>query len=278
MAQSQRNNGFDQQGKSTILPRFAANLTTLYCEVPFLERFALAAEAGFKAVECQFPYQADAGDIASALQANDLQLVLHNMPAGDWQAGERGVGALFGRQDEFRSGVTRAIDYATALDCRQINCLSGIAPAGADLGELRQCFLENLRYAANRLGEAGIRLLIEPINSRDVPGFFLDSVELAAEILDDVGSDNLFIQYDLYHRQRSGGELIETFKTFRKRIAHIQIADTPGRHEPGTGEINFANIFAALDRAGYDGWIGCEYFPKAGTADGLGWLTGYQQA
>ena len=256
------------------MPRFAANLSTLFAEVPFLDRFALAREAGFSAVECQFPYMSDKGEIAAVLEANELSMVLHNMPPGDRDAGERGIGAVPGRASEFRAGVDAAIEYARALDCPQVNCLAGVTPPGAGRRQLRSFFVENLKFAAERLGEAGIRLLIEPINTKDVPGFFLDSVELANELVDEVGSTNLFIQYDLYHRQRDGGDLIGTFCDLKHRIAHIQIADVPGRHEPGTGEIDFAEVFAALDRAGYDGWIGCEYFPIAGTFAGLGWTDG----
>lgn len=256
------------------MPRFAANLSTLFTEVPFLERFTLAGQAGFKAVECQFPYEAKISDIVSALDANDLKMVLLNIPPGDWNAGERGIGALPGRRVEFRTGVNKAIEYATALGCRRVNCLAGITPTGVDARQLRHCYLENLIYAADRLGEAGIRLLIEPINTKDVPGFFLDSVELASDLIDEADNANLYIQYDLYHRQRGGGGLIKTFRKFQHLIAHIQIADAPGRHEPGTGEIDFESVFNALDEAGYKGWIGCEYFPASGTNAGLGWMKG----
>lgn len=257
------------------MPRFAANLSTLFTEVPFLERFAAAKQAGFSAVECQFPYEAAIDEIARVLETNDLELVLHNLPPGDWDAGDRGIAIFAGRRDEFRSGVQTAIEYATALGCEQINCLSGIAPAGQDAALLRRTFVENLKFAADELANAGIRLLIEPINAFDAPGFFLDNVEMANAITDEVASPNLFIQYDLYHRQRSGGELIGTYLKYKDRFSHIQIADTPGRHEPGTGEINYPNIFNGLDEAGYDGWIGCEYFPEAGTVEGLGWIDGH---
>lgn len=254
------------------MPRFAANLSTLFTEVPFLERFALAKSAGFSAVECQFPYSAEVADIIAALAENDLQMVLHNMPPGDWDAGERGIAILPGREDEFRAGVVRAVDYAGALGCRQINCLSGIEPEDADSSTLRTTFAENLKFAADALEKADIRLLVEPINAIDVPGFFLHRLEMAQELIEDVGSGNLFIQYDLYHRARGGGELIESFLQFKNHISHIQIADVPGRHEPGTGQIDFPAVFATLDAEGYGGWVGCEYFPEAATVEGLGWM------
>lgn len=254
------------------MPRFAANISTLFTELPFLERFEAARQAGFSAVECQFPYEAVIDEIARVLEANELELVLHNLPPGDWAAGDRGIAIFAGRSDEFRSGVQTAIDYATVLGCKQINCLAGIAPLEHDVRLLSRTLVDNLKFAADELARAGIRLLIEPINRFDAPGFFLDRVEMASDVIDEVGSPNLFIQYDLYHRQRSGGELIDTYLKYQDRISHIQIADTPGRHEPGTGEINYPNIFAALDTAGYDGWIGCEYFPQSNTVEGLGWL------
>ncbi len=254
------------------MPKFAANLTMLFNEAPFLDRFALAAKAGFTAVEYLFPYDFDASALKAALDVNGLTQVLHNLPAGNWAGGERGIAVLPDRIDEFRRGVASAIDYATALGCTQINCLSGIAPVGVSDAVLRATFVANLRLAAAELGKHGIRLLIEPINRFDIPGFYLNTVEQAASIIKEVGSDNLFIQYDLYHQQRTEGELIGTFKKHQAQIAHVQLADNPGRNEPGTGEINYPFVFEALDAAGYDGFIGCEYKPRATTADGLGWL------
>jgi hydroxypyruvate isomerase len=254
------------------MPRFAANLTMLFNEVPFLDRFALAAKAGFTAVEYLFPYDFDRKVLRSALDDHGLTQVLHNLPAGDWAGGERGIAVLPDRVDEFRSGVASAIDYATALGCSQINCLSGIAPSGLSDAVLRATFVANLKLAANELGRHGIRLLIEPINRFDIPGFYLNTVDQAASIIEEVGSDNLFIQYDLYHQQRTEGELIGTFRKHQDRIAHIQLADNPGRNEPGTGEINYPFIFKALDAAGYDGFIGCEYKPRTTTSEGLDWL------
>lgn len=254
------------------MPRFAANLTMLYNEAPFLERFALAAASGFKAVEFLFPYAWSAEELRQRLDAAGLQLVLHNLPAGDWDAGERGIACLPDRVAEFREGVGRAIAYATTLGVKQVNCLAGKAPAGADPALLRRTLVDNLRYAAAEFERAGLRLLMEPINHFDIPGFFVNRTEQAISILDEVGAANAFVQYDIYHAQREEGELAATIEKYLPRIAHIQLADNPGRHEPGTGEINYDFLFAHLDRLGYTGWIGCEYKPATTTAAGLGWL------
>ncbi len=254
------------------MPRFAANLTMLFNEVPFLDRFEAAAKAGFKAVEFLFPYDFKAEDIKSRLTANGLQLVLHNLPAGDWGAGERGIACLPDRKGEFRDGVGRAIDYAKALGVGQLNCLAGKAPAGAEAAKLRATFVENLGYAATELKRAGLRLLIEPINTYDIPGFYLNRTAQAIEILDEVRADNAFVQYDIYHAQRMEGELANTISKHFARIGHIQLADNPGRNEPGTGEINYDFLFRHLDKLGYAGWIGCEYKPATTTVEGLGWL------
>lgn len=253
------------------MPRFAANLTMMFTEVPFLDRFERAARAGFEAVEFLFPYAFEAVQIRQRLDDNGLQLVLHNLPAGDWDAGERGIACLPDRQAEFRAGVARAIGYAQALGVGQLNCLAGKAPAGVDAGLLRATFVENLAFAARELKGAGLRLLIEPINTYDIPGFFLNRTDQAADILQEVGADNAFIQYDIYHAQRMEGELAATMLKHLARIGHIQLADNPGRNEPGTGEINYPFLFAHLDRIGYGGWIGCEYKPATTTEAGLGW-------
>jgi hydroxypyruvate isomerase len=255
------------------MPKFAANLTMLFNEAPFLERFELAAKAGFKAVEFLFPYAYDAKDLRARLDANGLQLVLHNLPAGDWDAGERGIACHPDRVAEFRSGVGRAIEYAKALGVGQLNCLAGKAPAGVDDATLRRTFVDNLRFAAAALKKEGLKLLVEPINTYDIPGFYLNRTAQAAAILDEVGADNAYIQYDLYHAQRMEGELAATFDKYQARIAHVQLADNPGRHEPGTGEINYGFLFAHLDKKGYAGWIGCEYKPATTTVAGLGWIT-----
>ena len=254
------------------MPRFAANLTMLFNEAPFLDRFERAAKAGFDAVEFLFPYAHPAAEIKSRLDANGLKLVLHNLPAGDWDAGERGIACLPDRVDEFRDGVAKAIDYAKALGAPQVNCLAGKIPMGASDATLRQTFVANLRYAAAELKKVGIRLLIEPINTYDIPGFYLSRTEQAIAIIEEVGSSNLFVQYDIYHAQRMEGELAATIAKHLARIGHVQLADNPGRNEPGTGEINYPFLFAHLDRIGYAGHIGCEYKPAAGTEAGLSWL------
>jgi len=253
------------------MPRFAANLTMLFNDVPFLGRFERAAKAGFTAVEFLLPYAFPAAEIASRLQANDLTLVLHNLPAGDWDAGERGIACLADRTDEFREGVARGVTYAAALGVGQLNCLAGKVPVGASEATLRQTFVANVKYAAAELKKAGLKLLIEPINTYDIPGFYLNRTAQAISILDEVGADNAFVQYDIYHAQRMEGELAATMQKHLARIAHIQLADNPGRHEPGCGEINYEFLFAHLDRIGYTGWIGCEYTPAALTEAGLGW-------
>jgi hydroxypyruvate isomerase len=254
------------------MPKFAANLTMLFNEVPFLDRFEAAAKAGFKAVEFLFPYAYPIAELQQRLKAHDLKLVLHNLPAGDWDAGERGVACHPDRVDEFRAGVARGIEYGTALGVPHLNCLAGKAPAGVDEGTLRRTFVANLRFAAALLKRAKLNLLIEPINRFDIPGFYLNYTGQALSILDDVGADNAFVQYDIYHAQRMEGELANTMSQHLARIGHIQLADNPGRNEPGSGEINYAFLFKHLDRIGYKGWVGCEYKPAARTEDGLGWM------
>ena len=254
------------------MPKFAANLTMLFTEHPFLERFQAAAEAGLKGVEYLFPYDFPKETLAAALKTHGLTQVLHNLPAGDWAAGERGIAALPERVAEFRSGVDRAIEYATALGCPQVNCLAGIVPVGACQSTARETFVDNLRFAAEKFQQAGIKLLIEPINTYDIPGFFLNRTAQALAIIDEVASDNLSLQYDIYHAQRMEGELGNTIAKNLPRIAHMQLADNPGRNEPGTGEINYPWLFRHIDKLGYAGWIGCEYKPATGTRDGLGWI------
>jgi hydroxypyruvate isomerase len=253
------------------MPRFAANLTMLFTEVPFLDRFERAALAGFKAVEFLFPYAHPAEEIRRRLDEHQLTLVLHNLPAGDWDAGERGIACLPDRVDEFRAGVAKAITYAKALGVTQLNCLAGKAPAGVDPAVLSRTLVENLRFAAAALRLADLKLLLEPINTVDIPGFFVSRTVEALAIIDEVGADNLFLQYDLYHAQRMEGELAATLEKHLARIAHVQLADNPGRHEPGTGEINYPFLFAHLDRIGYRGWVGCEYKPATTTEAGLHW-------
>jgi hydroxypyruvate isomerase len=254
------------------MPRFAANLSMLFTEVAFLERFERAAAAGFQAVEFLFPYAWPAAQIRELLDRHGLQLVLHNLPAGDWDAGERGIACLPDRVQEFRTGVATALQYAEVLGVGQLNCLAGKAPAGADPALLRATLVDNLRFAAAELGKAGLKLLVEPINTFDIPGFFVNRTQQALDILDEVGAANAFVQYDIYHAQRMEGELASTLQKHLARIAHVQLADNPGRNEPGTGEICYPFLFEHLDRIGYQGWIGCEYKPAAGTEAGLGWL------
>lgn len=253
------------------MPKFAANLTMLYNEAPFLDRFALAARDGFQAVEFLFPYAFDAVEIRRRLDDHGLQLVLHNLPAGDWDAGERGIAILPERVAEFRAGVARGIEYARALGVGQLNCLAGKRPEGIEDVVLRRTLVENLRHAAAELKAVGLKLLVEPINHHDIPGFYLNYTAQTLALLDEVGADNAFLQYDIYHAQRMEGELAATLQQQLARIAHIQLADNPGRHEPGSGEINYAFVFAHLDRIGYDGWIGCEYKPARDTSGGLDW-------
>jgi hydroxypyruvate isomerase len=254
------------------MPKFAANLSMLFTEEDFLDRFEAAAQAGFQGVEYLFPYDYDPEQIKERLEANGLTQVLFNLPAGDWGAGERGIGCHPDRVEEFREGVDRAIEYAKTLGCRQVNCLAGIKPAGVSDDEARQTLVENLRFAADKLAQEDILLIAEPINTRDIPGFFLNRTEQALVLFDEVGSDNLKLQYDIYHMQIMEGDLAPTIEKHFNRIAHVQLADNPGRHEPGTGEINYPFLFGQLDRLGYDGWIGCEYTPATTTREGLGWL------
>ena len=256
------------------MPRLAANLSMLFTELPFLERFAAARAAGFTAVEYLFPYEFPKEELAARLRAHGLKQVLHNLPAGDWTAGERGIACHPGRVDEFRAGVDRAILYAHALDCGQLNCLAGKVPGGVTREQAHATFAANLKYAAATLRPEGIRLLIEPINSWDIPGFFLTRTEQAIAILEEVASDNLYLQYDVYHAQRMEGELAATLQRYLPQIAHIQVADNPGRNEPGTGEINYGFLFRQLDALGWRGYVGCEYRPRTTTLEGLDWITG----
>lgn len=256
------------------MPKFAANLTMLFNELPFLDRFAAAAQAGFKAVEFMFPYDYEAATINDALQANNLTLVLHNLPAGNWAGGERGIACAPARISEFREGVAKAIAYATALKCQQLNCLAGIVQPG-DEATARATLVENLGFAAAALQKAGLNLLLEPVNTQDIPGFFINRTAQALALINEVAAPNLALQYDIYHSQIMEGNLARTIETNLAAIGHIQLADNPGRHEPGTGEINYHYLFKKLDELGYTGWVGCEYKPKAATLEGLGWLAAH---
>lgn len=256
--------------------QLAANLSMLFNEVDFLDRFEAAAKAGFKGVEYLSPYEFEVDEIADRLKGNGLKQVLFNTPAGDWNAGERGTACNPGRIDEFREGVVKAIDYAKTLDCSQLHCMAGLTPEGADAAELRKTYVENLRFAAGEMEKAGIKCLMEMINTRDMPGFYLNTSAQAEEIMAEVASDNLYIQYDIYHMQIMEGDLSPTMERLLPKIAHMQLADTPGRNEPGTGEINYSFLLGHIDRIGYTGWIGCEYKPASTTVEGLGWMDPYK--
>ncbi len=258
------------------MPRFAANLTMMFNEVDFTERFGTAARAGFRGVEYLFPYSHEANRLADLLAQHDLTQVLFNLPAGDWLAGERGIACLPDRTGEFRDGIGKAAEYASLLGCRQLNCLAGILPAVVPIARAHETFVSNVAAAAAELERQGIRLLIEPINTRDFPGFFLNRTQQALDIIAESGSNNLGLQYDVYHMQIMEGDLAWTIEKNLGSIRHIQIADNPGRHEPGTGEIHYPFLFSHLDRLGYTGWVGCEYKPAAGTEAGLAWLRPYQ--
>jgi hydroxypyruvate isomerase len=253
--------------------RFNANITQLYTEHPMLERFGAAARDGFKGIEMRSPFEHSTAEIAAELDRHGLEMVLFNFPAGDWGKGERGIACLPGREAEFRDSLALSIEYATALKCPRLNCLAGLTPAGVSHEEVEATLVANLRHAAEVLAGHGIRLQLEAINTRDNPGGFVSTTAQYERIAAQVAHDNLYLQYDFYHMQVMQGDLIPTFGRLMPRISHVQVADNPGRHEPGTGEINYRFIFAELERLGYDGWIGCEYIPAGKTSDGLGWMT-----
>ncbi|MDG5501122.1 hydroxypyruvate isomerase [Marinobacter sp. BGYM27] len=255
------------------MPRFAANLSMLFTELPFLERFSAARAAGFSGVEYLFPYEWPPQELAALLKENDLVQVLFNLPPGDWDAGERGIACLPDRVDEFRQGVEKAIAYAKALGCHQLNCLAGLKPATVSDEQARDTLIANLVWAADRLEPHGITLMVEAINSRiDMPGFFMDTSRRVLDVIRATRRDNIKLQYDLYHMQIMEGDLIRTLTAALESVGHIQIADNPGRHEPGTGEIAFANIFKVLDDLGYAGWVSAEYRPSGLTRDSLDWM------
>jgi hydroxypyruvate isomerase len=258
------------------MPKLAANVSLLFPELPFAERFAAAAKAGFRYVEYQFPYPfGTAKEIAQRVKDAGLEVVLHNLPAGDAAKGDRGIGCQPSRVGEFREGVDRAIEYAKAVGCPRMNTLAGIAPEGVAREKARETFIDNLRYAAGKLKDAGLTLLTEPCNPRTIPGFFLNTSKDGIAAIDAAGADNLKLQYDVFHMQIVEGDLAKTIERLLPRIGHIQIADVPDRHEPGSGEINFPWLLKEIDRLGYGGWIGAEYIPAGDTVQGLKWAAPY---
>lgn len=258
------------------MPRLAANLSLLFRQLPFLDRFAAARKAGFRYVEYQFPYPFGAAtEVAGAARAAGVEVVLHNLPAGDAAKGDRGIACQPGRVGEFREGVDRAIEYANAAGCPRLNALAGIPSQESGREIAKQTLIENLRYAAGKLKAAGLTLLTEPCNPRTIPGFLLNSSKEGIEVIDAAGADNLLLQYDVFHMQIVEGDLARTIERLLPRIGHIQIADVPERNEPGTGEINFPWLLAKIDALGYRGWIGAEYLPKGDTVEGLKWAAPY---
>lgn len=254
------------------MPKFAANLSMMFNEVPFPERFAAAARAGFTAVEFLFPYDYSVADVTRWLKENQLKSALFNLPPGDWAAGERGIASLPGREDEFLAGVDKALEYALSLGTPTLHAMAGLLPAGADREEHRATYIDNLGLAAKKLAAHGLTLVIEPINTRDMPGYFLNTQAEGHAIREEVGAPNLKVQMDFYHAQIMEGDLSMTFRKYFGQIGHIQIASVPARHEPDEGEVNYAHLFRLLDETGYAGYVGCEYRPRGKTEDGLGWL------
>lgn len=256
------------------MPKFAANLSMMYQEYAFLDRFAAAARDGFEAVEYLFPYEHAVRELDVRLRDHGLQQVLFNAPPGDWKAGERGIACLPGRTPEFREAIARALDYAHALRCPRVHVMAGLAPAGTPREALRAIFVERLHFAAEAATKAGVTMLIEPINQRDIPGFFLNRQDEAHAIVAEVGSPHLKVQMDLYHCQIVEGDVATKVRRYvpTGNVGHVQIAGVPERQEPDVGEVHYPYLFDVLDAAGYDGWVGCEYRPRAGTSAGLGWL------
>lgn len=254
------------------MPKFSVNLTILFTEHPFLERFAACKDAGFRYVEYLFPYDYPAEVLTEQLENNGLKQVLFNLPAGDWESGDRGIAADPGRVEEFPGGVDRAVEYARALKVQRINCLVGRRVEGASHDDQWRVLVRNLRHAAIRLAQENGILLVEPINTYDIPGFFLSTSRDGFRLLEEVGADNVKLQYDVYHMQMMEGNLVKTIEENLPRIGHIQIADCPGRHQPGTGEIDFRFLLEELDRMGYDGYVGLEYIPVPDTLSSLEWM------
>jgi hydroxypyruvate isomerase len=257
------------------MPYFNANLSMMFNEVGFLERFGAAAKAGFRGVEFLFPYEFPAAQIREQLDRHKLQMILFNMPPGDWAAGDRGLACDPAKVSQFQENIGKAVEYARTLGCGQIHCMAGLKPRGATEQAMRETYIANLQFAGRELAKHGMKLLIEAINTRDIPGFYLNYSRQAFDIMHYANVPNLYFQYDIYHMQIMEGDLAPTVEKNLAKIAHMQLADTPGRHEPGTGEINYPFLFEFFDRIGYRGWIGCEYRPAGKTEDGLGWIKRY---
>ena len=257
------------------MPRFAANISTMFTDRPFAERIRAAAAAGFDAVECQFPYEVAAGELERRLAEAGMELILLNAPPGDFAAGERGLAGLPGREGEFRAGLDRALEYATRLGCPQIHVMAGVRPEATSKDACLEAYRANLRIAADACARAGRVALIEPINTRDIPGYLLNTPAEGAAIIAELGRASLMLQFDFYHAQIMTGDLARSFERHLPIIGHVQIAGVPERHEPDTGEVNYPYLFDLIDRLGYAGWIGCEYFPAGGAEEGLGWAYRY---
>jgi hydroxypyruvate isomerase len=259
------------------VPRFAANLSMMFNEVPFLDRFSAARKAGFEGVEFLFPYDHPAAEIRARLAGEGLTQALFNMPPGDWANGERGLASLPGRRSEFHEAVKRALDYAAVLDCRHVHCMAGIVPDDVSPITAASLYAANLAWAVEQAAPAGVKLVIEPINARDMPGYFLNNQAQAAAIIDAIGRDRLGLQFDVYHVQITEGDITRRMEKYLPVIAHMQIADVPARNEPGTGEIGWSYVFRRMDELGYQGWVGCEYRPAGETVAGLGWRQHFGQ-
>jgi len=254
------------------VPKFAANLSMMFNEHDFPNRFGAAAKAGFDAVEFLFPYDYSPAEVAQWHKENNLKNVLFNLPPGDWAAGERGIAALPGREAEFRAGVAKAVEYALALGTPQLHMMAGLVPAGSDMAIHRKTYFENMKFAAQALAKHNLNLLLEPINTRDMPGYFLNTQAQAHQLRVESGEPNVKVQMDFYHAQIMEGDLAETFKKYFKDIGHTQIASVPKRNEPDDGEVNYPYLYQLLDEMGYEGYVGCEYRPKGKTEDGLAWF------
>jgi hydroxypyruvate isomerase len=262
-------------GRSDV-PKFAANLSTLFCELPFLDRFEAAAAAGFRAVECQFPYRYETDQIAEQLRALELSLVLLNLPAGDLASGDIGIAVDRGRVPECREAIDQGLAYAATLECPMVHLLSGRLGPEIDSKSAIETYVEHLRYAAEQSADQGLKILVEPFNATDVPGYLVSSADQASDIIERAGSIRVGLQFDFYHAQMTHGDLAESFRRHLDKISHIQISGVPGRHEPDSGEINYPFLFDLVDTSGYEGYIGCEYHPAESTLKGLGWLEPYR--